>query len=274
MKEKYSLKGVGYVVLFLEFLLIFLFLYVLYQNREDWVLILIFFLLGLSMEVIGVDVVHAYTYKGFLTLYSVPIAIPLAWSVILYTSFKLVRSLGGPLWFLPFASAFFTVLLDLAMDPVMSSAGVWTWLRGLSPSDFFGVPLYNFWGWFLAGFVAGLCALKHKDKRRGNRSAFVLYLLYVLLWFPLMWVLRYVPYLLSYYLFWGLILIIGIFVRIWGFTKEVVSLDVVLVRWSFYLASLIVFVWSGLYVSQPYLVSALVSFYLIEIFVSRMYDVL
>ncbi len=269
------MKGVGYVILFLEFLLILLFLYVLYQNREDWALMLIFFLLGLSMEVIGVDVVHAYTYKGFLIApYSVPIAIPLAWSVILYTSFKLVRSLGGPVWFIPFASAFFTVLLDLAMDPVMSSAGVWTWLRGSLPSDFFGVPLYNFWGWFLAGFVAGLCALKHKGKRRGRGNTIFVSIIYVLLWFPLMWVLHYVPYLVSYYLFWGFILIIGIFVSIWGFTKEVVSLDVVLVRWSFYLASLIVFVWSGLYASQPYLVSVVVSFSLIEIFVSRMYDVL
>lgn len=39
---------------------------------------------------------------------------------------------------------------DLAMDPMMVSGGHWIWDQ---PGAFFGIPLQNYWGWWLTSFI-------------------------------------------------------------------------------------------------------------------------
>ena len=54
------------------------------------------------------------------------------------------------------ASALFAVNIDLMMDPVASSNSLWIWLTG--SFKIFGVPLFNFVGWFLLIFIYDLIA--------------------------------------------------------------------------------------------------------------------
>ena len=39
---------------------------------------------------------------------------------------------------------------DLAMDPMMVAGGHWVWEQ---PGAYFGIPLQNYWGWWLTTFV-------------------------------------------------------------------------------------------------------------------------
>jgi uncharacterized membrane protein len=54
------------------------------------------------------------------------------------------------------ASALFAVNIDLMMDPVASSNSLWIWLTG--SFRIYGVPLFNFIGWFLLIFLYDLIA--------------------------------------------------------------------------------------------------------------------
>ncbi len=42
---------------------------------------------------------------------------------------------------------------DLALDPMMVSIGHWVWDGPGSSRPYFGVPLQNYWGWWLTTFV-------------------------------------------------------------------------------------------------------------------------
>jgi len=265
------------VTIFVEIVLFVIFLYLLYQYRDYWAFIVSIFLLGLVMEVLGVDYVHAYDYHGFLVMpFGVPLAIPAGWALIIFTSVQIVRRSRLPEFLYPFATAFFTVLIDIALDPVMAHAGLWVWKKGLEPTtDFLGIPLYNFWGWFLAGFVVGLSYMFIVNVKKPSWWMYILWgALYPPVWIALMFGLKYVPYLVMYYVLWGLVLFIGIIVRVWGFAKDVVPQDIVMIRWAFYLTSLVVFFWSGLYASKPYIIVPVILSLLIEIFGTSMYDVL
>jgi len=42
---------------------------------------------------------------------------------------------------------------DLALDPMMVTIGHWVWDGPASTRPYFGVPLQNYWGWWLTSFV-------------------------------------------------------------------------------------------------------------------------
>ena len=50
-------------------------------------------------------------------------------------------------------SAVFNVLVDLVLDPAMVHVGFWRWS---SPGVYYGVPVVNFAGWLLTGFIYSL----------------------------------------------------------------------------------------------------------------------
>jgi putative membrane protein len=61
------------------------------------------------------------------------------------------RISGSDLWAMPIVASFVMVMWDLCMDPVCSTIlNEWIWEDG---GDYFGVPLTNFFGWFLTVFT-------------------------------------------------------------------------------------------------------------------------
>jgi putative membrane protein len=101
---------------------------------------------------------YHYTDRlGPMFLGLVPYLIPLAWFMMMYPSFIIAVRIvpaGWTSWKRGLAVAAVGGLAmtawDLAMDPFMVKAGHWTWeVQGA----YFGVPLQNYWGWWLTAFI-------------------------------------------------------------------------------------------------------------------------
>lgn len=121
------------------------------------------FLVSLAFESVGVAtglVYGEYHYSnllGFKVFGLVPLLIPIAWIMMSYPSLVItlrvlpaMRNLTA--WRLGVAAVGAVVMTgwDLAMDPMMSHGGHWIWEEG---GPYFGIPIQNFWGWWLTIFV-------------------------------------------------------------------------------------------------------------------------
>ena len=94
---------------------------------------------------------------GPLFLGLVPYLVPLTWFVMLYPSYVIAERCtplhwGGKRRGLVIAAlgGLAMVAWDLALDPLMAARGHWVWE---TPGAYFGVPLQNFWGWWLTAFA-------------------------------------------------------------------------------------------------------------------------
>lgn len=133
--------------------------------RRAFALLALVIVTGLAFESIGVAtglVYGPYHYTdqlGAKFLGLVPYIIPVAWFMMIYPSFRIANDLAARLlpdgfWQGVLTAALGAVAMtawDLAMDPMMVAAGHWVWEQ---PGAFFGVPLQNFWGWWLTTFTA------------------------------------------------------------------------------------------------------------------------
>jgi putative membrane protein len=136
-------------------------------QREGWgrALRLLALVFGVSLlfESVGVATglvygPYHYTDKlGPLFLGLVPYLIPVAWFMMSYPSFVIADRLipaGWASWqrILSVAALGGLVMTawDLVMDPIMVASGHWVWdVNGA----YHGIPLQNFWGWWLTVFT-------------------------------------------------------------------------------------------------------------------------
>ncbi len=73
---------------------------------------------------------------------------------------------GSDLWVLPIVSSFVMVMWDVTMDPLCSTIlGEWVWEDG---GPYFGVPLSNFFGWYLTVFTFFLIFAIYLRFTKGN----------------------------------------------------------------------------------------------------------
>ena len=128
------------------------------------------FVVSLIFESVGVAtgwVYGPYHYDdhmlGPLLFGLVPPLIPIAWFMMSYPSFVISD------WLVPvkmglvrraFALAAIAGLVmtawDVVVDPVRVAVGQWKWEAG---GAYFGIPLQNYWGWWLTTFVTILVFL-------------------------------------------------------------------------------------------------------------------
>jgi uncharacterized membrane protein len=108
---------------------------------------------GLLLEQGDIKIFGSYAYSQgfFLKLGSVPIAIALAWAMIITSSMFMSDRLGIPRRLAPFADAVFAILLDLSLDAIAIRQGLWHWNIPLN-AGFFGVPAGNYYGWLFVAF--------------------------------------------------------------------------------------------------------------------------
>ena len=153
-------------------------------QREGWEralrLLVLVFGVSLLFESVGVATgliygPYHYTDKlGPLFLGLVPILIPVAWFMMSYPSFVIADWLvpaGWKRWLRLLAVAAVGGLAmtawDLVMDPVMVAGGHWVWE---TDGAYFGIPLQNYWGWWLTTFsvflVNWLAARRNGDPPR------------------------------------------------------------------------------------------------------------
>lgn len=149
-------------------------------QREGWkyalLLLALVFVVSLFFESLGVATglvygPYHYTDKlGPKFLGLVPYLIPVAWFMMSYPSFVIADRLVPSTWkrgqrLLAVAAVGGLAMTawDLIMDPVMVAGGHWVWdVNGA----YFGIPLQNFWGWWLTVFVTYALYLLISGKRR------------------------------------------------------------------------------------------------------------
>lgn len=95
---------------------------------------------------------YAYTNQlGPKFLGLVPYLIPLSWFMMLYPSIHLAVQLSVPRWLFAATAAMLLTLWDVAMDPAMTTGfSCWIWE---TEGSFYGMPLQNWLGWFIVGFL-------------------------------------------------------------------------------------------------------------------------
>lgn len=131
--------------------------------KQALTLIVLCSAISLLFESLGVAigwVYGAYHYSvklGPRFLGLVPYLIPLAWFMMMYPAFLMARWLAPRLrsrllqgGCLAGVGGMIMTAWDLTMDPLMVMSGHWTWE---SSGAYFGVPVQNFFGWWLTTFV-------------------------------------------------------------------------------------------------------------------------
>ena len=123
-----------------------------------------------------------YHYTSYLgaRLGEVPVLIPLAWFMMIYPSYVIAnlvlarRPAGTPAGLAPLvglaaASAVVMTVWDLVIDPILSGPDVraWVWESG---GAYFGVPVQNYFGWFVTTFVV-FFAYRALEQRWGRAPA-------------------------------------------------------------------------------------------------------
>ena len=108
---------------------------------------------GLLLEQGDITIFGSYAYNQgfFIKLGSVPLAIALAWAMIITSSMFMSDRLGISPRLAPFADAVFAILLDLSLDAIAIRQGLWHWNIPLN-AGFFGVPAGNYYGWLFVAF--------------------------------------------------------------------------------------------------------------------------
>jgi uncharacterized membrane protein len=106
---------------------------------------------GVALEYLSMIVFDAYTYPQFLVMVGpVPLMIGMDWALIIYTAMitsdKLSR--GGKL-VRSFIDAFLVLNIDFGIDAIAIRLGFWTWNP---PGVYYGVPLSNFFAWYVVGW--------------------------------------------------------------------------------------------------------------------------
>lgn len=117
-----------------------------------------------GMELLGTTTGYpfgSYTYTDRLGpkfLGYVPYLIPPSWFMVLYPSIHLSFALAVPRWAVPFLSALLLTWWDVAMDPAVTTGyAYWVWQR---EGEFYGMPLINWLGWYLTGWIISAVYLK------------------------------------------------------------------------------------------------------------------
>ncbi len=118
---------------------------------------------------------YHYTDRlGIKFLGLVPLLIPAAWFMMMYPSFVIAdrvipaRWQTGPRQFaLAAVGGVIMTAWDLAMDPLMVAGEHWVWeVKGA----YFGVPLQNYWGWWLTTFITFILFVLIAWRRTTNRA--------------------------------------------------------------------------------------------------------
>jgi uncharacterized membrane protein len=105
-------------------------------------------LYGVLIEYAAIRTFHAYVYGHFLIMIDglVPLCIGISWGVVIYTAMATSDRFGLPWYLRPIMDALLALTIDLGMDAIAIRLGFWTWDTA---GPWFGVPLGNFYAWFV-----------------------------------------------------------------------------------------------------------------------------
>ena len=134
------------------------------QKLRTATLLIIAGLIGFLSEIIGV--ITSFPYGGYeytdklgIKIFDVPIVLICAWIIVSSFALDLISFLKIKKIFFPFVFAFITTYYDLLIDPLMSGPlNYWVWEK--ESGGFYGVPIENFFGWFLVSLFISILPWK------------------------------------------------------------------------------------------------------------------
>lgn len=116
---------------------------------------------GVVLEIVTIWQLDAYHYGRFLLMIEdVPLAVGMGWGVIIYSAMETAQVWQVPLAAQPFACALLAWNIDLSMDAIAIRMGMWTWAYN---GEWFGVPLGNFFAWYIVVAAFSAAALELRD---------------------------------------------------------------------------------------------------------------
>ncbi len=147
--------------------LIFIVVFILARERYGLKGTVAFFLIasGVSLFFENISVITGfpyglYNYSPSLGVLPVPLIIIFEYFAMGYLSWILANILTGQysqklkgkqVFLVPFIATFIMVMWDLTVDPISSTLqGLWVWHN---PGAYFGVPLSNYFGWFMVVYI-------------------------------------------------------------------------------------------------------------------------
>src|SRR6266849_2194990 len=126
-------------------------------------------LYGLTLETLTIVQLHVYQYGHFLIMLGpVPLAAAVGWGIILYSAMAFAESLAFPLWAAPALVGLLGLNIDLTMDAVAIRLNMWRWLDYTGNQEWFGVPIANFYAWFIV--LCSCSALLWRVRPLASRS--------------------------------------------------------------------------------------------------------
>jgi uncharacterized membrane protein len=152
---------------FLVTAIIFILVFLYARERYGLKGTVIFFLIasGVSLFFENLSVLTGfpyglYNYSPSLGVLNVPIIIIFEYFAMGYLSWTLANILTGQysdklkgkqVFIIPFMATFLMVMWDLTVDPISSTLqSLWVWHN---PGAYFGVPISNYFGWFLVVYI-------------------------------------------------------------------------------------------------------------------------
>ncbi|HJN42135.1 MAG: pyridoxamine 5'-phosphate oxidase [Anaerolineales bacterium] len=127
-------------------------------GRRAGLLLAIGLLGGLAVEVVGVSTGWPFGQYGYarnfgtVSILSVPLAVPMMWSTLLYLGNMVAERLLGARGniFQAGIGALAVTAWDLMADPMMVEVGHWEWAV---EGAYFGIPVSNYTGWLGTAFL-------------------------------------------------------------------------------------------------------------------------
>ena len=101
---------------------------------------------------------HPFFSSGIALMGVYPLEVSLSWVILKYISFTIALLISqafsiSHFWII-FLSPLILLSQDLIIDPVaVNKTKLWKWEKG---SAYFGIPVQNFIGWYLVGFISSL----------------------------------------------------------------------------------------------------------------------
>ena len=138
------------------------------KNRVQRLLMLLtLFFFGTFLEFFGVATGNYFYAKEYFMLFGiVPLSVTLAWVAIIYSVMIIGERLNLSIWHRVLVTTLIALSLDWGMDPIAVEIGAWTWI--FKGGDYFGIPGFNFIGWFFISisYLIPYCLSWNKESKR------------------------------------------------------------------------------------------------------------
>ena len=117
------------------------------ENRtQRFFMLITLFVYGFLLEYMGVmSGNYHYASEPIMLFGVIPLSVTFSWVGIIYSVMLVGDLLNLPSWLRIITSTLIALSLDWGMDPIAVNLGAWTWTY---KGQYFGVPGFNFIGWF------------------------------------------------------------------------------------------------------------------------------